>query len=354
MESMHAGVGARADLIVVGVDTHKHAHVAVALDLLGRRLDEINIPATADGYAQLERWAHQIGQVHAFGIEGTGSYGAGLSRFLLSCGLRVLEVDRPDRKTRYKRGKDDSIDAESAARAVLGGTATTEPKTGDSTVEMIRMLKLAKGSATKARTQAMNQIKSVLVNAPCELRESMHGLTGKRLLEQCSSLRVTKQTTPTHTAKYTLRTLARRHQALHREVVELTAQIKQLVTTTAPHLLGVIGVGPDNAAALMICAGDNPGRLRSEAAFAALCGVSPVPASSGRVQNRYRLNRGGDRQANCALHRIVIVRLRWHQPSRDYMERRLAEGKTTTEIIRCLKRYTARELYHQLSTHARA
>ncbi len=330
--------------VTIGVDTHLDVHVAVALDERGVRLREIHVPTTRAGYRQLERWAVGLGSVEVFGIEGTGSYGAGLARFLRELGQRVVEVNRPDRATRQRLGKSDPIDAEMAARAVLSGVATGTPKAGDGSVEMIRMLKIARDSAVKARTQSLNQIRALLVTAPAELRESLTGLTVGRLLDRCSAFRPGALRSPTAVARHSLRLLARRNLRLRTEARELEAEIRRLVASTAPDLLAAFGVGPDGAAMFLRTAGDNPGRLRSEAAFAALCGASPIPASSGKT-TRHRLNRGGDRQANAALHRVVVVRLRWHAPTQAYLARRLGDGKTKPEIMRCLKRYVAREIH---------
>jgi len=339
--------------ITVGVDTHRDVHVAVALDGLGARLGELHLPTTPAGYADLERWAAGLGPVDAFGIEGTGSYGAGLARFLGDGGHRVVEVNRPDRATRHRLGKSDPIDAEMAARSVLSGVATGTPKAADGTTEMIRMLKIARDSAVKARTQSINQIRALLVTAPAELRESVRGLSTRRLLDRCAAFRPGVLDSPAAAAKHTLRSLARRNLALAAEADELEAGIRRLVSGSAPGLLAAFGVGPDSAATFMITAGDNPGRVHSEAAFASLCGSSPVPASSGRTK-RHRLNRGGDRQANAALHRVVVVRLRWHGPTQEYMARRTAEGRTTAEVMRCLKRYVAREVFGLLPRGASA
>lgn len=333
--------------ITVGVDTHSDIHVAVAIDVLGRRLGELAIPATAAGYQQLRRWVEQLGPTRVFGIEGTGSYGAGLARYLRGCGALVIEVSRPDRATRHRLGKSDPIDAEAAARAVLAGTATGTPKDGDARVEMIRILKLTRDSAVKSQTQAFNQVKAVLVTAPPELREALHGLPRISLLERCAALRAGELTSPLAATKHALRLLARRVLALRAEAKALQAELSTLTAAAAPTLVSLVGVGPDSAAALLISAGDNPQRLRSEAAYAALCGTNPLPASSGKIV-RHRLNRGGDRQANAALHRAVVTRMRWHQPTKDYVERRTAEGKTKAEIMRCLKRYLARRVYRCL------
>lgn len=333
--------------ITIGVDTHKDSHVAVALDGLGRRLAQHVAPATTAGYQQLHRWACDLGHPEAFGVEGTGSYGAGLSRYLRGCGNRVIEVNRPDRSTRHRLGKSDPIDAEAAARAVLAGTASATPKHGDDQVEVIRLLKLTRDSAVKAQTQAVNQLKAVLVTAPAELREPMTGLGLITLLDRCAGLRPGEPTTVLAAAKHALRLLARRALRLRAEAKELREHLDALTAAACPTLVQLTGVGPDTAAALLLAAGDNPHRLHSEAAFAALCGTNPIPASSGKI-TRHRLNRSGDRQANAALHRAVVTRMHWHEPTRAYVERRTAEGKTKPEIMRCLKRYLARRVYRCL------
>lgn len=333
--------------ITIGVDTHKDIHIAVAIDALGRRLDQLSIPATAAGYRQLHRWAEGLGVDGCYGVEGTGSYGAGLSRHLRLNGAHVIEVNRPDRATRHRLGKSDPIDAEAAARAVLAGTATGTPKDGDDRVEMIRVLKLTRDSAVKAQTQATNQVKAVLVTAPAELREVLQGLPRIALLKRCAVLRPGELSTPLAAAKHALRLLARRALALRAEAKTLRDELIDLSTAVSPALLALVGVGPDSAAALLISAGDNPQRLHSEAAFAALCGTNPIPASSGKT-TRYRLNRSGDRQANAALHRVVVTRMRCHEPTKTYVARRTTEGKTKPEIMRCLKRYLARQIYRCL------
>ena len=340
-----------SDQIIVGVDTHQERHVAVAIDRLGVRLDQQEAPATTCGYQEIERWAQGIGRVRAFGIEGTGSYGAGVARFLTGRGHAVVEVNRPDRSTRYRKGKSDPTDAEMAARAVLAGVANATPKTGQGEVEMIRMLKAAKDSAIKARTQAVNQMKALLITAPAALRESLEGLAVGALVTRCKSLRPGPLVDPTAAAKYTLRSLACRYRQLRDEIKELEAHLQRLTKTAAPALVGIYGVGPDTAATLLVTAGSNPERLHSDAAFAALCGVNPIPASSGKT-NRHRLNRGGDRQANAVLHRIVVVRLRYDHRTRAYMLRRTGEGLSKTEVIRCLKRYVAREVFAALRNSA--
>jgi transposase len=261
-----------------------------------------------------------------------------LTRQLLAEGLAVVEVNQPDKATRRKRGKTDAIDAEAAARAVLSGRATATAKTGDGVVEAMRVLKLARDSAVNARTKAINQLKAILINAEPKLRESLTGLGPASLINRCAELADDAATGPAgHAVSCTLRLLAKRIKALKAEAYQLEKQIEQLVTAHTPRLLDRQGIGPDSAAALLIAAGDNPGRLRSEASYAALCGTSPIQASSGKTK-RVRLNRGGDRQANAALYRITLSRLRWDPRTRDYLQRRMHEGKTKREAIRCLKR----------------
>ena len=337
--------------VVVGVDTHKDEHVAVAIDRLGVRLGEYRLPTTRAGYSDLDQWAAGLGEVTAFGVEGTGSYGAGLARFLSGHGRTVVEVIRPDRSTRRRLGKSDPIDAEVAARTVLAGTSQGLPKSGAHNVEMIRMLKIARDSALKARTQAINQVKALVVTAPEDLRQALNRLSASGLIRHSMGFRPGGIGTPTAAAKFALRSIARRHHQLTAEISALDVELLRLTSETAPALLQAFCVGPGTAATLLITAGDNPERLRSESAFAALCGVSPIPASSGKT-NRHRLNRGGDRRANAALHRVVIVRLRHDERTRRYMARRVGEGMTKPEVIRCLKRYVAREVFTILRSMA--
>lgn len=329
--------------IIVGVDTHKEAHVAVAIDNLGQRLGEHKFTADGVGYTALTQWADRWGGVGSYGVEGTGCYGAGLARHLRRAGHRVIEIDRPDRRSR-RRGKSDSIDAEAAARSVLAGVATTEPKTADDSAEMLRALKIAKDSAVRARTQAGNQLKSLVVTAHDDLRHSLRTLTTISLVRRCSQMRPGELRDVASATKHAMRSLARRYLELHEEITELFEHIDTITIHAAPQLRAAFGVGPDTAAGLIIAVGDNANRLTSERAFAAMCGTNPIPASSGNT-TRHRLNRGGNRQANAALYRIVLVRLQWDQPTKDYVQRRTAEGKTKPEIIRCLKRYVAREIY---------
>jgi transposase len=309
----------------------------------------MRFPATAAGYQALLAWAGTFGVLRRAGVECTGSYGAALARHLRAAGVEVIEVNQPDKATRRRQGKTDSLDAVSAARAVLSGRASGSAKAGDGPVEMLRMFKLAKSSAIKARTQTINQLKAVLVAADPQLRETLAGLSNLRLIRRCAQLNIDTPQDATSAAAYTLRLLARRILTLTDEIRELEHQITTAITSHTPQLLTRRGIGPDNAAALLIAAGDNPDRLRSEASFAALCGVSPLEASSGKTSRR-RLNRGGDRQANSALYRIALSRLRWDARTRDYLTRRITEGKTRREAIRCLKRYIAREIYQIITS----
>ncbi len=335
--------------VILGVDTHNDIHVAVALDHLGRRLGAIEIPTTTAGFNQLVDWASHFGVIDRIGVEGTSSYGAGLCRWLRAQGMVVVEVDRPDRKTRRFKGKSDSIDAEAAARTVLAGQSRGTPKSQDGPVEQIRVLRVAKRSAKKNRTMATNQLWALVTTAPQQLRDELRDLSTDELVETAAAFRFAEDPdTVVHTTKYAMRELARRHQQLSEQLDRLTRLLEDLVATTAPKLVDKYGVGEDTAGQLLVTAGDNPDRLESEAAFAHLCGTAPLPASSGKQQVRHRLNQGGDRQANAALYRIAIVRLRHEQRTQNYVARRESEGKTRREAIRCIKRYIAREVYKTL------
>ncbi len=334
--------------VVLGVDTHLDFHVAVALDNLGRRLGELTVPTTTKGYKRLVCWAENFGALRCAGVEGTSSYGAGLARYLTAAGVAVAEVERPKRRHLRRNGKSDPIDAEAAARAVLAGQTAGAPKSADGRVEMIRALRTVRRSAVKARSQASNQLQALVLTAPEVLRDRLRWLsTGKLVATACRLRPGTQPETPEAATKLALRSVARRHVALSEEISELNVQLKRLVAEAAPELLALPAVGTDHAATLLIVAGDNPERLRSEASFASLCGVSPVEASSGKVV-RHRLNRGGNRDANRALHMICMVRMGMDRRTQQYVARRTAEGKSKREILRCLKRYVAREVYRVL------
>jgi transposase len=345
MESMPAA----AIAVTVGVDTHLDQHVAAVVDQTGRLCGTQTFAASTRGYVALVTWAEGFGPVGRIGVEGTGTYGAGLARFARAYGLQVVEVDRPDRSTRRRRGKSDPIDAQAAARATLAGVAATTPKTRDGQVEMIRVLRVARRGALKARVAAAEQLHGVLYSAPEELRQPLLGLKTKALVGSCAAMRPWPLTSTSAATKASLRTLARRWQQLQAELDQLDRHLGALVAAAAPTLVALPGIGVDTAGQLLVTAGDNPQRLRSEAAFAHLCGTAPIPASSGRT-DRHRLNRGGDRRANNALWRIALVRMRCHPPTRAYVERRTKQGLSKLDIMRCLKRYIAREVYQHLTS----
>jgi transposase len=321
---------------------------------LGVRLEGRTFPADTSGYEQLALWAETLGRLDAFGVEGTGSYGAGLTSLLRRRGHRVVEVNRGNRQARRNAGKSDPADAEVAARQVLAGVATAVPKTADGQVEILRQVKVARDTAVKARTSAIITLKQIVVNAPAALREQLGVLGDKALIARCAGFRVGQVTDTTTAAKYTLRVLARRWQALNAEIVDADHILDRVTTATAPTLRQAFGIGPDTAAEMLIVFGDNPERVHSEAAFAKLCGACPIPAGSGMTDGRHRLYRGGHRQANAALYRSAIVRMRFHQPTIDYVKRRTTEGLGKREIIRCVKRYLAREIYQHVMTDHRA
>jgi transposase len=329
-----------------GVDTHKDTHTAAALDSAGRLLGSAQFPATGSGYGRLLDWLRGFGTLVRVGVEGTGAYGAGLARHLAAAGVVVVEIDRPDRKARRWQGKSDPVDAEAAARATLAGRRTGIPKDRDGQVEALRALRVARRGAVGHRADVLKQMKALVVTAPEPVRAELSALSNARLVAVCADADVpaARAGDPAVAVRLALRSLAGRYQHLSAEIKELDKIINRLVGGIAPTLLAVNGVGPDVAGQLLVSAGDNPDRLRSEAAFAMLCGVAPLPASSGRTQ-RHRLNRGGDRQANAALYRVVLCRLRWDPATQAYAERRTTEGKSKKEIIRCLKRYVAREIY---------
>ena len=340
--------GSRVD-VFGGVDTHRDFHVAAVVDGVGRVVGSESFAAEATGYEQLVAWLRSKGRLVRVGVEGTGSYGAGLARYLTEAGVEVVEVNRPNRQLRRQRGgKTDSVDAEAAARAAASGQATSVPKSGDGPVECLRMLLVARRSATKARTQAANQIHSLVVTAPEPLKHQLKGLNLEARVRVCSRWRPGQAQTTAAYAKRVLRHLARRYQTLDAEIDQLDIEIRDLCAKANPALLAATGVGPDTAAALLVAAGDNPGRMKSERSFAALCGSSPVQASSGQTI-RHRLNRGGNRKANNALWRIATTRIRHDARTKEYVAKRKAEGKNRKEIIRCLKRHIAREIYRLIT-----
>ena len=330
--------------VTAGVDTHRDVHMVAVLDERGAQLGVRPFTTDPPGHAELLAWLETFGEVEQIGVEGTGTYGAGLTRFLHGRRVPVVEVSCPDRQERRSHGKSDPVDAVAAARAAQSGKATTQPKTRTGNVEAIRALRIVRRSATKDRTAALNQMRALVVTGADDLREAFRGVTIHKLVTGAARLRPADPTTADGATRFALRELARRVQHLDTEIDRIDAILRPLVAATAPALVARPGVGTDTAAALLISAGDNPHRFRNEASFAHLCGSAPIDASSGLIK-RKRLNPRGDRSANQALWRIVIVRMRSDPQTRRYVDRRTQEGKSKREIIRCLKRYVARQVY---------
>jgi transposase len=328
-----------------GVDTHADSNVAAVLDTLtSRTIAKATFPTTAIGHQAALEWMRAQGALDAVGVESTGTYGAGLARHLAVAGVKVIEVNRPERLDRYLDGKDDFIDAEAAARAVLSGRASAIPKSGDGPVEAIRSLETAHESAAHDRVEAINQFKSMMFRAPNQFRDVFSTKTFRHQLNAAVRFRTSHDDLVEQELRVALKLLAQRIRFLEAQIDDIEARLRPIIAEHFPALLGLHGVGPHSAAQLLMAAGDNADRLHSEAAFAKLCGACPRPASSGKTI-RFRLDRGGSRNANRALYRIVIVRMRHDDTTKRYVARRLAEGKTKAEIIRCLKRFVAREVF---------
>ena len=331
-----------------GVDTHADVHVAAVVDRVGRVLGTCSFPADAGGYAGLLAWLAGHGELARVGVEGTGSYGAGLACYLAAAGVAVLEVPRADRARRRRHGKSDPVDAVSAALAALAGQDCGTPKSRGGAAESIRALRVARAGAVKGRTQAGNQLRDLITCAPDPVRAPLAGLRTARRVRAAAAFTPGDLAGPADGAMAAMASIAARWLALDAEVTRLEAAIEDLVTrVAAAGYLARTGVGTLSASALIAAAGDNPARITTEAAFAALCGVSTVDCSSGK-QQRHRLNRGGDRQANAALWRIAVTRIQHDPGTQEYYARRTAAGKTRKEIIRELKRYIAREAYREL------
>jgi transposase len=337
----------RQPSIFVGVDTHKDQHHAAVLDPKGTKLGNLEFAATTAGYRNLTSWLATLGEIELVGIEGSGSFGSGLTRFLRERDVDVREINQPHRHLRARVGKTDPIDAEAAARKVLSGAFTVKPKDTTGIVESIRLLSAARNSAVRAKSSAVIQLKCLLVTVPAPLREAIDGKWG--VVKRCQALRpdMARLDDPLQSAKYTLRTVARRIRDLEDEIAVHDVQLKALVEQVVPTLLSRVGIGPVHAAQLLVTAGQNLDRLRSDAQFARLCGVAPIPASSGK-SSRMRLHKGGHRQANRSLHLIAVVRLRYDPRSKAYMERRMQEGLSKKDVLRCLKRFIAREVFYDL------
>jgi transposase len=336
--------------VIGGVDTHKDLHVAAVVDEHNRVLGSQCFPTTRHGYKQMLAWMRSFGQLRRVGVEATGTYGAGLLRYLQNAGVEVLEVTTPDRGDRRKRGKNDDLDAQNAAHAAFAGKRTVTPKTRDGMFESLRVLKACRKTAVAARRVALQMIHNTVVCAPDELRDTLRKLTRMELIRTLAAWRtdMTDYRNVASAYRIALKSLARRYLELHDEIADLDAMIAAIVDELAPALVTRNSIGHASAAQLLLTAGANSERLHSEASFAALCGVSPVPASSGKTM-RHRLNRGGDRAANSALHIIAIGRLRTDPRTKSYIARRIAEGHSKLEAIRCLKRYIAREIFFVIS-----
>lgn len=339
-----------AEPLVAGIDTHKLTHHVTVVDRLGRPVADRGFATTSRGYAQIVAFLRTHGDLGQVGVEGTGSYGAGIARVLTAEGFTVIEVLRQNRQARRLRGKSDPIDARQAALAVLAGAETSIPKAGDGAVEAMRILITERRSAMKSKIQTLNQIHALLVTAPEVVRNAYRALTGAKLLVALARSRPSggEEPDPAQVARQTLKRLAHRHAMLDEEVTTIDGQLERFVRALNPTLLALRGVGPLTAATLLVAAGDNPERLTTKASFAALAGVAPIPASSGQ-RTRHRLSRGGNRHANASLHRIVLLRMRHRDPRTvAYFERRRAEGLTDRDIMRCLKRHIANEIFAAL------
>jgi transposase len=332
---------------VIGVDPHRDTHALAIVDVrTGAIVLEASVAASSSGYAR----ALELAELHAparraFAIEGAGSFGAGLSRFLTSHDERVLEVGRL-RRERRSGGKTDALDAVRAARSVLAQTRPAEPRAGGER-EALRALMAAREGAVNAKRAGLCQLRDLLVTTPEPVRSELRSLTRAQLLRRLAAVRPTRhRDVEMRGALQALRTVARRVQHLTAEERELAREIETLTRSLAPRLLDQPGVGP-HAAAQLVISWSHPGRIRSEAAFARLAGCAPIPASSGQTI-RYRLDRSGDRQLNRALHMILVTRRRTHPPTIAYIDRRIQDGKSRREANRCLKRYLARSLYRLL------
>ena len=336
--------------MIGGVDTHADFHVAAAIDSNGGLLGIESFGADAAGYEELLGWLVSFGAVTLVGVEGTGSWGVGLARFFHDHDVEMVEVDRPNRQKRRKVGKSDAIDAEAAARAALSGEASVTPKRRNGAVEQMRVLLVARRSARQQRIATLNQLRHLVFCAPEPIQVRFKDRYKTGLVTEAARMRPRNGSEPvTFTTNTVIRILARRIQGLNTEMASIDRMLSELVKTTAPSLLALHGVGLDSAATLLVTAGDNPERLHSEGSWAHLCGVAPLPASTGN-NARHRLNRGGDRQANAALYRIVLTRMSNHPETRAYVTRRRNEGRNTTEIMRSLKRYVARHVFKHLQT----
>lgn len=334
--------------VIVGIDTHADTHHVALITEFGKHVADRKFLAVGSGYREIAEYITQYGPVIAVGIEGTGSYGAELTRVLTAGGFTVKEVNRPNRQARRLHGKSDPLDAYQAAESVLAERGTSTPKTRTGYVEALRVLRTARTSAMKARTAVLTQISAVLTAAPEPIRAKYRGQSNEaRARAMASSRPGTDVADPMIATAVTLKRMAARYHYLSAEITDSDGELAGIIAINAPELTLIKGVGTAVASQLLVTIGDNPERLTTEAQFAALVGVAPIPASSGKT-SRHRLSRGGDRAANASIHRIVLVRMAKDQRTRDYVAKRTADGKGKLEIMRCLKRYVAREIYRVL------
>jgi transposase len=335
--------------VYVGVDTHKDTHTAAVVDVNGGVLKTFTVETTSPGFGSLTGQIAKFGRVESYGIEGTGSYGALLARYInAQSEVKVVEVNRVNRQDRRRYGKTDTADAVAAARAVASGKETNPAKKVEGDLEIIKMLQTARTADVKTRTQTVNRIKAILVTAPENISTLLDGLTTLKTVRTILKWRpVNYLGDPEQAVKHALKLLAKQWDTLNDQIVQTDRDLATLLNETAPWLMELQGVGTDVAAKLLITAGSNPERLKSEASFAALCGASPIDASSGK-QQRHRLNQGGNRQANNALYTIAITRMAHDPETQKYVAKQKAKGKTRKEIIRQLKRYIARQTYKKI------
>lgn len=336
--------------LIAGIDTHTDTHTLAILTAQGGTILTETFTADTGGYAALVTALETAGHIAVVGVEGTNSYGAGLSRALIAAGYTVKEVLRPARQVRRMNGKSDPIDAVEAARTVIAGCGVSDAKDSTTAAESLRFLLTARAQLVRTMTALSNSITSMLVTAPDTIRAKYRNTATQALIKRLAACRPDEQIdTPRTAALHAMRQLARARLDASSRADDLEEQMQDILDQNYPQILAIYGAGTITAAQLAVTAGGNPHRIRNEAAFATLCGAAPIPASSGRT-NRHRLNRGGDRRGNNALHRIALIRMQHDKTTQDYVARKTSEGKGTKEILRCLKRAIAREAYRALTT----
>jgi transposase len=335
-------------VVIMGADTHKRFHTVAVISETGEELDSKSFDADASGYRKALRWARRLGRVSRAGVEATGSYGAGLSAYLKAEGVETLDVYAPDKRRRRLIGKDNEKDAFQAAQAALSRTRCATAKDRGGEAEALRLMESAYGQLVKQRTAAINALKAALVVLPDRMRARLEGLSTAALVRTCAAFRAAKDLKGLENgAKTALRSLARTVSALDKEIAVLDKEIGNYARALLPNTLALYGVGRHGAVKFLNAAGKNIGRIKGEASFSMLCGASPVPASTGDAC-RYRLNRGGDRQANSALYVMALNRIRACERTQAFIAKKMGEGKSKRDAVRALKRYLAREVYAAL------